>query len=347
MDDKKAQIAVVGAGVNGLSTALCLKETYGEQLDITVIADKFTPNTTSDRAGVFLFNSFDEPRVEAEMKYGTYTFRRLEQIYNSPARSESGLKVFTLYNTFYKKVSPPAWSEDYCYDFQVLSKSEAREKGLRVDQFETICSFGTFLMPGMKYLPWMTKVFCSLGGQVENRKIESFDELKSYDTVINCTGLGSCTLTSDTALYPTRGQMIIANAPNYQRGIYCGDRSNLLMSLPYDDGKIRLGGTHEKHNWSTVPDPDTSIDIHKRCMAVDSELEGAEIIESYACLRPSRHEVRLEAEELESGLTVIHNYGHTCNGYVFSWGCALEVADRLQESLQKKGFQKLQPMKKL
>ena len=47
----RPRVAVVGAGVIGLSAAVCLAETYGRQLDITVIAEHFSPNTTSDRAG--------------------------------------------------------------------------------------------------------------------------------------------------------------------------------------------------------------------------------------------------------------------------------------------------------
>ncbi len=45
------RIAVVGAGVIGLSVGLCLLETYKKQLDVTIVAEKFSPDTTSDHAG--------------------------------------------------------------------------------------------------------------------------------------------------------------------------------------------------------------------------------------------------------------------------------------------------------
>jgi D-amino-acid oxidase len=47
-------------------------------------------------------------------------------------------------------------------------------------------------------------------------------------------------------------------------------------------------------------------------------------------LRPSRKEVRLEAEVI-SGRKVIHNYGHGGAGVTLSWGCADEVARMLSQ----------------
>jgi len=37
----------MGAGVIGL----CLTKVYGQQLDLTIIAERFSPDTTSDSAG--------------------------------------------------------------------------------------------------------------------------------------------------------------------------------------------------------------------------------------------------------------------------------------------------------
>lgn len=42
-------------------------------------------------------------------------------------------------------------------------------------------------------------------------------------------------------------------------------------------------------------------------------------------LRPVRPSVRLEAEVLDGGVVLVHNYGHGGAGVTLSWGCALEV----------------------
>jgi D-amino-acid oxidase len=50
------RVVVIGAGVIGLSTALCIHERYHsvlQQLDMKVYADRFTPFTTTDVAAGF------------------------------------------------------------------------------------------------------------------------------------------------------------------------------------------------------------------------------------------------------------------------------------------------------
>eukprot|EP00795_Rhopilema_esculentum_P015652 gene15652-6936_t len=54
------KIAVIGAGIIGLSSAHVLK-TFDDHLDITLFAEKFSPNTTSDgAAGIFKVNEVDK-----------------------------------------------------------------------------------------------------------------------------------------------------------------------------------------------------------------------------------------------------------------------------------------------
>lgn len=43
------KIAVVGAGPSGVSTAFCIQENVPDAI-VTIIADKFSPNTTGDCA---------------------------------------------------------------------------------------------------------------------------------------------------------------------------------------------------------------------------------------------------------------------------------------------------------
>ena len=85
----KPRIAVVGAGVIGLSVGLCLTEMYGSQLDLTIIADKFSPNTTSDHAGAVFIpggnyvpggsDSFEEDAVKWERQ----SFNRFKYLHDT------------------------------------------------------------------------------------------------------------------------------------------------------------------------------------------------------------------------------------------------------------------------
>ena len=52
----KITVAVIGAGVIGLTSAYSIK-LFDENVDVTVFAEKFSPNTTSDgAAGAFLMS---------------------------------------------------------------------------------------------------------------------------------------------------------------------------------------------------------------------------------------------------------------------------------------------------
>ena len=52
--ESKLKVAVVGAGVIGLSAALHLTERFPGLLDMTVIADRFTPDTASDKSSAMV-----------------------------------------------------------------------------------------------------------------------------------------------------------------------------------------------------------------------------------------------------------------------------------------------------
>ena len=66
-------ICIVGAGISGLSTAVFLQQS-GVKADVTITADKFSPNTTSDvAAGIWIpYNVGDTP--DHVVRYVIYFF---------------------------------------------------------------------------------------------------------------------------------------------------------------------------------------------------------------------------------------------------------------------------------
>ena len=59
-------------------------------------------------------------------------------------------------------------------------------------------------------------------------------------------------------------------------------------------------------------------------------LQNGQILSHHVGLRPARSEIRIEAESLPSGQMVVHNYGHGGSGICLHWGCALEVANLVE-----------------
>lgn len=63
--DRNFRVAVVGAGATGLSTALCIQNRI-RNCDVTIIADKFSPSTTSD-GSAGLWTPFIVPDKQKEI----------------------------------------------------------------------------------------------------------------------------------------------------------------------------------------------------------------------------------------------------------------------------------------
>lgn len=80
-------------------------------------------------------------------------------------------------------------------------------------QFRSGIHFTTFTCEPTFFLPYLYKCIKNAGGHIERKRIESFDELKAFDIVVNCTGLGAQVFDrQDVALKPIRGQVMRINA---------------------------------------------------------------------------------------------------------------------------------------
>ena len=349
---KPPRVAIVGAGVIGLSIGRCLAETYGKQLDLTIMADKFTPDTTSDGAGgmiVCFTKGFSEAAAYDLQRWTTETFHYLKKFYESGIRDEIGLSIVTGYDIHTKPCELP-WFKDLLFDFEIL-KNQSLEAMLDLPsppggvsprdgvaaealrtQDVTVWKFKTFVMEGKKYLPWLMKEFRALGGLILRHKVDSLQELEDYDIIINCTGLAARELVGDKSVYPIRGQSVTVNVPSFGKH-YAIVEDDLLYVIPHKDYLI-LGGTANENDWSTTPEPETTKQILRKCTDLLPILRKVEVVGGWACLRPARREVRLELENSGSSPPVIHCYGHSGQGYVLHWGCVQDVMKLVQKCLE-------------
>ena len=252
----KPRIAIVGAGVSGLTVGVVLAETYGNQLELTIIAEIFSPDTTSDRAGgIFTpgvtnyIPTEDEDGFVRDMhNWAPPTYRYFDHLCSSPVRSGNGVFRTPVYKFRSKPYRPPSWLRGELYpDYRELSKTEARDMGLPYQGFESIMTFTTFLVRGTVYLPWLMRIFQERGGLIVKQKIESFAELSTYDIIINCTGLGARELTGDRLVLPVRGQIVAVKAttPPQVNGIYHNkelDHGKFVYVIPFKD--VILLGKH-------------------------------------------------------------------------------------------------------
>lgn len=330
-----ARIAVVGAGVIGLSTAVCISQLV-PRCSITVIADKFTPDTTSDvAAGMLIPHTYPDTPIHVQKRWFRETFQHLSAMASSAEASEAGVHLVSGWQVFRSVPveQVPFWA-DVVLGFRKMTKAELQ----RFPQHAFGQTFTTLKCDTSTYLPWLEKRIKGSGGLLLTRRVEDLWELRSsFDVVVNCSGLGSQMLVGDSTVSPVRGQVLQAQAPWLKH--FVRDDSGPTYIYP-GASHVTLGGTRQKGDWNLCPDAEVSREIFSRCCALEPSLHRVWNVQEKVGLRPSRPGVRLQKELLARGgqrLSVVHNYGHGSGGVSVHWGCALEAARLVMECVQTLG----------
>ncbi|KAM9446530.1 LOW QUALITY PROTEIN: D-amino-acid oxidase-like [Clarias gariepinus] len=362
------RVAIIGAGVIGLSTAQSIYEHYHDKVSpfiIDVYADIFTPLTTSDgAAGLWQPYLYDKGNVQ-ETKWNKETFDYLLSFLSSPESVKMGIFLESGYNLCTRHAPEPSFKDT------VLGFRELTQRELDMFPGYSMGWFNTALMlEGKTYLPWLMTWLTNRGVKFHHRKIHSFQELaeSGADVIVNCSGVRSGDLQPDSELTPGRGQIIKVRGYSLTAyAVYCiysPENPDLKMRFfllfpvqhfilthtftsavynsPYiipGSRLVTVGGLFQVGNWS---EQNNSIDhktIWERACALEPSLQHARIVEDWTGLRPVRSKVRLERETIRSGpsvIEVIHNYGHGGYGLTIHRGCAEEAARLLGEVLRPK-----------
>ncbi|XP_036448671.1 D-aspartate oxidase isoform X2 [Colossoma macropomum] len=328
------KVAVVGAGVIGLSTAVCLAEAL-PYCSVNILAEKFSPDTTSDgAAGILMPKVFPDIPVERQRRWFKQTFDHLLSIVESPEAPEAGVYLSSGYHIF-KEVPTdpnPYWT-DFVFGFRTMTVHEMK----RFPKHTFGQAFTTIKCECSRYLPWLEKRFRKAGGQIKCEKVTDLQQLIShYDVIVNCSGLGSHHLVGDEKVYPVRGQILKVHATWLKNFIRDGDGNTYIY--PGID-HVTLGGTRQKDDWRLEVDKGDSKGIMERCSQLEPSLQKAQVLEEWVGLRPGRRNLRVEKEWLQAQdrqVLLVHNYGHGGCGISLSWGSALDTVGLVRKSLHEK-----------
>eukprot|EP00656_Telonema_subtile_P013256 TRINITY_DN16724_c0_g1_i2.p1 TRINITY_DN16724_c0_g1~~TRINITY_DN16724_c0_g1_i2.p1 ORF type:complete len:277 (-),score=63.68 TRINITY_DN16724_c0_g1_i2:115-945(-) len=196
--------------------------------------------------------------------------------------------------------------------------------------------YSSFMIEGSRYVPYLRDRAVALGLRIVESKVSGLSgspefcqsavtvaERPSCRSIVNATGING-----GPECYPVRGQLLLVKAPYVKvaMGEYnTKDQSYPTYIYPRRDHVV-LGSTYLEHDGDKEVRQETTDDIIRRCAEFVPELKTAKIISEVVCIRPGRKAgVRLEAEEVEGGFRVVHNYGHGGAGMSLAWGCAGEV----------------------
>ncbi|XP_059061501.1 D-aspartate oxidase-like [Achroia grisella] len=323
MDKNAPKIAIVGAGVVGLTVADILQKDLNKA-NITVIADKFKEDTTSSvAAGIFCpGSSFRGATLEIAHRWIEDSWYYWQDILKTPEASTAGIMELSSY-VFSKEdygVTRNSFIENLVPIYRSVQGEELKICG---PDWKYGSYFTTVKIGCDRYLPWVEKRFIAKGGKIVNGKIDSFTDtsLRQYDLVFNCTGLGAKYLCNDSNIFPMRGQVIRVKAP-WLKTAFFGDYDTYI--IPGLDGVATLGGVRQYDTYNLKVCKHDAAAILDQCSQMLPDLKKVEIVAHKVGLRPHRVPVRVEPE-LIGGLKVVHCYGHGGNGVMSAPGTALNA----------------------
>uniref|UniRef100_A0A3P8T728 D-aspartate oxidase n=1 Tax=Amphiprion percula TaxID=161767 RepID=A0A3P8T728_AMPPE len=334
---KTVRVAVVGAGVVGFSTAICIAEAL-PICSVTLLAEKFSPDTTSDvAAGMVLAEVFPDIPLERQRRWFKNGFDHLLDIAQSEHAPEAGVMLSSGCQIF-KEVPAemkPFWS-DTVIGFRNMTDRELK----RFPNHKFGQAFTTLKCECSTYLPWLEKRFRKAGGRVEQRKVNSLHELSNnFDIIVNCTGVGSRTLVGDNQVHPIRGQVLKMEAPWLKHFIRDGDGMSYIYPGIHS---VTVGGTRQVGDSRLQADEGDSKSILERCSKLEPSLRRAKVLHEPVGLRPGRRSPRVEKELVElkgRQVPVVHNYGHGGWGVSFAWGTALDALGLVRQCLHEMPLQ--------
>jgi D-amino-acid oxidase len=348
------RVLVIGAGVTGLTTALCARN---RGYDVTVVADRFAPYITSSVAGALwewppavCGQHRDQQSLSRAKQWAVRSYRAFRDLARHPATGVH-VRLATFYFRTPVESDPDEWAKmtelrehvkGFRHDEMLIKENGVATDAGVVDAYSHLAP----MIDTDRYLNWlMIEVRAAgcvvLATRIAGRLVECEADLLrrfSCSAIVNCSGLGSIDLTGDD-MQPLRGALIHARNRGLVDGAHCKsfddniDGQNMIFIVPRGKDRLVLGGLVEPGEWScdlTLENYPPIADMLRRCQEFLPVLHNVELVLGNPVrvgLRPYRHRnVRLERQP---GTGIVHNTGHGGSGFTFSWGCAQEAVDLL------------------
>lgn len=250
------RFAVIGCGVNGLSTARMLQRRYQDGPGtVTIYARDLPPETTSNIAAGYWspVSLYDHDAVTAKW---TEQFRAAARISNreyqllvGPEYGVRWLDIFTHHRTEQSLQGELPGGDDL-YPNRMIHRDPANYFGVPI-----VRQYSSMMIEPPIYLRALLRDFYNAGGRLVVKNFASREEVMRLPepVIFNCSGLGARALFGDEKLIPVRGQLeVLLPQPEIDYG-YIGPGH----MFPRSDG-IFLGGTFDRDDWSLEVNPEHS-----------------------------------------------------------------------------------------
>ncbi|KAK3887196.1 hypothetical protein Pcinc_008677 [Petrolisthes cinctipes] len=331
-----SSVCVVGAGVIGLTTATLLQDALPAGSSVTLVADKFTTDTTSDgAAGIYRPGKyFQGPSEQMTKQWLEVSYKHYKKILNSEDATEAGVRAVSgyLFSNKNPEICQSPLMKDIIDEYRECTQNELDLHGQKYGIF---CN--TLVVECRRMQPFLMDRFKRNCGVVRKQHVNSLEELADegcFDLVCNCSGLGANVLANDRNVTPIRGQVFKVRAPWIKNFYYYENETYIIPGMDL----ITLGGTRQFDNDNLEVSTWDASGIWQSCVQVMPSLKDAEVVRQWVGLRPYRPSVRVEKELMDFGggktLKVVHNYGHGGYGVMSAPGSSMYAVSLICDFLQ-------------
>jgi D-amino-acid oxidase len=318
-------VAIVGAGVSGLTCGVLLAE---QGTAPVIFAEEIGQKTTSAAAAAIWF-PYDASPADKVVSWALETHGVLADLARDPRTGVSMIELRQFSRT--GRIEIPKWARSLgaspIPSTHPFVSDERAGPGETASRFAGGYVLTVPLTDTTIYLDYLVRRFTNAGGQITpNVRLKKLEEVDPrFDPIVNCAGIGAATLVPDPDLEPHRGQVVLVpKLVNLTSAIVCDDAPPTYL-IPRTNDCV-FGGTNEISD-NADPDPAATSRILAECSRV-LNITTPKVLAERVGLRPFRRSgVRLERSLLRDGRAVIHNYGHGGAGFTVSWGCAREVVE--------------------
>ncbi len=245
---RPTRFAVIGCGVNGLSTAIMLQRRHSEiGGSVTIYTKDMPPNTTSNIAGGYWSptSAYDaDSASERFLEQFRAAARSSNRAFQLLVGSDYGVKW---YDTFELLRSDASLQHQLPGGNDLYPQLTVHRNPERYFGFPFVRQFSTMIIEPQTYLRALLRDFYAAGGRIVVKEFRNREEVMQLpdQVIFNCTGLGARSLFDDQKLTPVRGQLeILLPQPEID---YCYLGPGYMF--PRSDG-IVLGGTFDRGDWS-------------------------------------------------------------------------------------------------
>ncbi|KAI8677878.1 DAO domain-containing protein [Fusarium keratoplasticum] len=199
----------------------------------------------------------------------------------------------------------------------------------------------TIVLNPLIFMPWLKRNLESSGVKFRRMDLDSLSDADhlGHDVLINATGEGPKYLSDikDQNMHLLRGQTMIIKS-DYKKSFMRDDGKTYTYVIPRLDGTVILGGIRDPDIENTEVDTEIDQDIVTRVNRslpehFSADLADYEIVGHNVGIRPYRCSGMRIEKETKNGQNIVHAYGITGGGFIYSFGVGREVVKLVDEFL--------------